>query len=414
VHGLSDARANLLKNIDEMSPEIVQLTSDLIKFPTVNPPGENYEECSKFIAKKLREAGLDVQVVEVPNVYLNKRGLELPRYCVLGRLVGTEGKPILHVNGHYDVVAAGSGWTVPPFEGMVRESKIFGRGASDMKGGISSSMMAICALRKIGYRPRGTLLISATPDEEIGGRTGTGYLVENGLANADMAILNETGGVDKISVGYRGALWLEIKTLGRVAHGSRPHEGINAIEKMAELIDSLKAMKGNFSERKSRIPITPEESRHPTLNIGLIRGGLGANIVPDECTVTVDRRLIPEENSTEVMKEIQDLLAALGSRDPEFKAVTKEIFSAEPALSSDTTELAESVKKNIIQVVGKTPSIRYSASFSDFRFFAREMGVPTVNYGPGIRGHVPDEYVNIPDLVAATKVLALTIMDLLG
>jgi len=183
------------------------------------------------------------------------------------------GKPVLHLNGHYDVVPVGVGWTVDPFAGTVRDGMLFGRGASDMKGGVASMIMTAIVLKRFGINLKGSLFFSAVPDEETGGAAGTGYLVGKGYGKADMAIVPEPDKLDMVTIGYRGAQWVEITSHGKAAHGGMPHLGVNAVEKMAKVIMRLQNLKRRFEGKVSQSPIIPVESRHATLNIGTIQGG---------------------------------------------------------------------------------------------------------------------------------------------
>jgi succinyl-diaminopimelate desuccinylase len=195
--------------IDSLDGELVEFLQEIVRIPTENPPGRNYPECAKAIGRKMEKAGLDVQYVDVPDgllPVLAPHGEALPRSSVVGRLPGSSDRPLLHFTGHYDVAPAGDGWSVDPYVATIREGKIYGRGSSDQKSGIAAQVFAIMALRKAGLDLKGTIVSSATPDEETGGFAG---------------------------LGHRGTLWLEVETGGRQSHGSIPSEGINAIDRMA-------------------------------------------------------------------------------------------------------------------------------------------------------------------------------------
>jgi acetylornithine deacetylase/succinyl-diaminopimelate desuccinylase-like protein len=174
----------------------------------------------------MAEAGLDVRTVAVPPDLLPRlapHGMGLPRPSVIGRLPGAGDRPLLHFTGHYDVVPAGGGWSVDPYGGEIRGGNLYGRGASDQKSGIAAQIFALKALRKTGLPLAGTILSSATPDEETGGFAGLGYLVERGIVsrdNTDFCVITECLGVDSICLGHRGTLWLELETRGRQCHGS--------------------------------------------------------------------------------------------------------------------------------------------------------------------------------------------------
>lgn len=199
-------RKNLLKILDDMSDEIVELTADFVKIPTVNPLGYDYPKFTKFYAKRAEELGLEVQVINTPKERVEEMGYTLPRTNAVATLRGGKGKPVLHMNGHFDVVPVGSEWTVDPFGAEIREGMIYGRGSSDMKGSVAAQLMATAAIKKAGINLKGTITISATCDEETGGQLGAVYLVDEGYVDADFGINSDSGPIDTVSLGHRGAM----------------------------------------------------------------------------------------------------------------------------------------------------------------------------------------------------------------
>jgi succinyl-diaminopimelate desuccinylase len=405
---------DLLKIIEDMRHELVDLTREFIQVPTVNPPGERYEEMADLMARKLNELGFSTQLVKVPDKKLRELGLELPRVNLVGVLKGLSSERVLCYNGHYDVVPPGSGWSVNPFSGVVMNGRIYGRGASDMKGANAAMIIAVKALREAGFKLGGDLVYVATPDEETGGHAGAEYVVREGLVRGDACIIGEPTEVDKIAVAHKGALWLELIVYGKAAHGSLPHKGINAVEKMAKVIVSFEKLKAELTKRKTKAPM-PEESRTPTMMIGgVIQGGVKINVVPDKCVVTIDRRLIPEENVEHVLSEIQEFVNELKREDPELRAEIKVLERASPAYTREDEEIVKTVKSAIKEVLGRDAIISGLTGFTDMRFFNEVM--PTILYGPGSmsQAHVADEHISIDDLVTGAKVYALTILKFLG
>jgi succinyl-diaminopimelate desuccinylase len=412
-------REDVLKQVENLRGEIVNFTKELVKISTVNPPGEKYDECAALIAKKLESIGFNVQLIEVPRDKLEElapHGEGLPRVSVLASLKGTAQGPSLHFNGHFDVVPPGTGWTKDPFLPTVDEGKLYGRGTSDMKGGIATMVMAAQALVEAGVKLRGELSISAVPDEETGGFAGAGYLVRNRLIKADYAIVTEPSSINTIWNAHKGALWLEITTLGKAAHGSLPFMGINAFEKLIKVAQALEGLKPKFALRTSSHHVEPKEAMHPTIMIGgVVSGGVKVNVVPSRCSMTIDRRLIPEEKMSDAKKEIEDVLKSLNREDPELKIEVKSLLEADAAVTPQGEKICETLAKNIRQVTNITPQFSLCTAFLDMRFLVNQAGIPTVSYGPGLlkTAHTADEYVLVDDLVTATKVLALTAMDLL-
>ncbi len=243
------------KIINEQKDYLVKLLCGLIEIPTVNPPGENYREITDYLTSVLKEIGLRAEVIRVPRDVVAKyypEYVDYPRYNVIARFSKGKG-PTIHFNGHYDVVPAGSGWTMKPFKPVVKEGKIYGRGATDMKGGIATIITTAKALIEADAEFNGTIELSFTPDEETGGQTGVGYIVEEGLVKPDYAIVAEPSGLDLIWIGNKGAVWLLVEVFGRQAHGSTPWKGVNAFEKMVELAyKMIHELKPKIESKKSK------------------------------------------------------------------------------------------------------------------------------------------------------------------
>jgi succinyl-diaminopimelate desuccinylase len=226
--------------VDAARDEIVEYTRALVRLPTVNPPGEGYEECARFIGGDLERRGFAVEYVEADGRPEHTR--RHPRVNVIGARRGGPG-PLVHLNGHFDVVPAGGGWTVDPFEGLVRDGRIYGRGVCDMKAGIASAVFAAEAIARAGVELPGTIEISGTVDEESGGFAGVAYLAERGRIAAgrtDFVIIPEPLDVDRICIGHRGVYWCEVSARGRIAHGSMPFLGASAIDGIGRLLAGVR------------------------------------------------------------------------------------------------------------------------------------------------------------------------------
>ncbi len=407
-------RELLLKTIDEMGEEIIELTAEFVKIPTLNPPGENYSQFTNFYAKRAEELGLEAEVIETPEERVRDMGYTLPRTNVVATLKGVKERPVLHMNGHFDVVPVGSGWTVDPFGAEIHEGRLYGRGSSDMKGSVAAQLMAVAAIKNAGIKLKGTATISATCDEETGGQLGAGYIVEKGYSEASFGINSDCGPIDTIGLGHRGAIWLEITTKGKTSHGGRPHKGVNAVEKMADVIQELKKLRRKFEGRVSTMPLNDPLCKHPTITIGgTIRGGVKTNIVPDRCVMTIDRRVIQEETPEEAKEEIEEILRSMADRDQEFSYETKVVNRVEPAYTPESSEIVQTLKNNVESIVGKKPEISYSYGYTDTWYFNKIM--PMAHYGVSLLGqaHSADEHINLSDLIKGTKVIALTAVDML-
>ncbi|HUB84045.1 MAG TPA: M20/M25/M40 family metallo-hydrolase, partial [Rhizomicrobium sp.] len=210
----------VLREIEAREDQIVALTQDLIRFPTVNPPGEAYQPCAEYLGNRLLKRGFQVEYIRAEGTPGDSD--KYPRINVVARREGKNKGPCVHFNSHIDVVQTGAGWTVDPFGGEVKDGKVYGRGACDMKGGLAASVVAVEALLDSGLDLPGAIEISGTVDEESGGYGGVAYLAERGWFSKpriDHVIIPEPLNVDRVCIGHRGVWWAEIETLGRIAHG---------------------------------------------------------------------------------------------------------------------------------------------------------------------------------------------------
>ena len=194
-----------LEAIEQITEEIIAFLQELVRIPTVNPPGAEYRACTELMGRKLSEFGYDVQSIAAEGS--SEHTSQHPRINVIGRLPGRAARPLLHFNGHIDVVPVGNGWSVDPFSGLLRDGRLYGRGTADMKAGIAASLFAIEALRRAGVQFHGTIEQSGTVDEESGGFAGVAYLAQHGFidrAKTDFVIITEPTNVDRGYIGHRG------------------------------------------------------------------------------------------------------------------------------------------------------------------------------------------------------------------
>jgi succinyl-diaminopimelate desuccinylase len=414
----------VLAAVDALADEAAAFTADLVRLPTVNPPGELYEECARFIGETLARCGFDVEYHAAEGRPEHTRAH--PRLNVVGARRGDAARPVVHLNGHFDVVPAGAGWTVDPFGGEIRDGKIWGRGACDMKAGIAAAIFAAEAIRRAGVELRGTVEISGTVDEESGGFAGVAWLAERKRLSADrtdFVIIPEPFGVDAICVGHRGVYWFEVETRGRTAHGSMPFQGMSAIDHMSLVIDRMRTDLGpRLAARTTAMPVVPDGARHATLNINGIEGGQSVDAiqtpcVADRCRAVFDRRFLLEEGFDEARAEIVALLKDVGSRTPGFDHELRDLMVVHPTETPAGSPLTAAVDRAIRRVRGHGSRLVMSPGTYDHKHVARIAGVPhCVAYGPGALelAHQPDEYCSIADLMDATKVMALAILDLTG
>ena len=426
------ARADrVMAQVEAARGEIVAFTAEMIRIPTVNPPGDCYRECAELIGRRLAEAGLAAEYVEATG-RPEHTGTH-PRVNVFGRSGSAGGAadrngtgPRLHLNGHFDVVPPGEGWTVDPFAGLVRDGRIYGRGASDMKSGIAAAVFAVEAIRRAGIDLEGAIDISATVDEESGGFAGVAHLCEAGIISArdtDYAIIPEPFGPTRVCLGHRGVYWFDVVAHGHVAHGSMSHLGRNAIDDMGALLEAFRTRLGpEFALRRSALPVVPAPSRLPSLNVNAITGGqAGADTqspcVPDRCVATFDRRFIPEEPFNEVRAEIAGLVAAVEREDPGRSFTIEDRMVVHPTGAPPGSPLVRALSGAVRDVRGQEAELVASPGTYDQKHFARIAGIEhCVAYGPGPleEAHQPDESCSVDDLVTSTQVLALAALELVG
>lgn len=413
----------MLDAVDEAAAEIVAFTSELIRVPTVNPPGDYYAECAQLIGKKLEGCGFDVDYLPADGA-AEHTPLH-PRINIVGLRRGRSARPAVHLNGHYDVVPAGAGWTMDPFGGVVRDGRIYGRGASDMKAGIAAAVFAAEAIRRAGADVNGSIEISATPDEESGGFAGVAWLAEKGRltsARIDHVIIPEPLNVDRICIGHRGVYWFEVTTHGRIGHGSMPFLGENAIDHMARILDRFRqSLMPRLAERQTAMPVVPKAARFASLNINGIAGGQAVDgiqtpCVPDVCRAVFDRRFLLEENFEDVKSEIRELVEQAAG-DMKTHYVLRDLMVVQPVLTPRDSRVIGALERGILAVRGRQSTQVASPGTYDHKHVDRIGGIRScVAYGPGILdlAHQPDEWCRVDDLISATKVLALGILELMG
>ena len=418
-----DPADNLLKIIDARREELVELAQALIRFPTINPPGDAYRPCAEFIGRRLSDRGFAVNYVRAAGTPGDSE--RYPRINVIARREGSAG-PCVHFNSHIDVVQTGAGWTQDPFAAAIRDGKIYGRGACDMKGGLAASIIAVEALIDSGSELPGTLEISGTVDEESGGYGGVHYLAQRGWFSpprVDHVIIPEPLNVDRVCIGHRGVWWAEIETHGRMAHGSMPFLGDCAVRHMNAFIGRLERdLYPKLAARRTDMPVVPSGARHSTMNINSIHGGQAetsgfpAPCVPDSCRVVIDRRLLIEENMDSVKGEVRALLEQLAAEREGFAYELRDIFEVQPTMADRNGPVARSTAAAIQRVLGREAEVVCSPGTYDQRHIDRIGKLrDCIAYGPGILdlAHQPDEYVLVDDMVNSAKVMALSAHALL-
>jgi succinyl-diaminopimelate desuccinylase len=413
----------IIGEVDRASDEIVCYAADLVRMPTINPPGDAYDACAHFIGEDLRQRGFEVEYIAADG--RPEHTAARPRVNVVGSRRGGNG-PVVHLNGHFDVVPPGEGWTVDPFGGIVRDGRLYGRGACDMKAGIAAAIFSAEAIRRAGVLVPGAVEISGTVDEESGGFAGVAYLAERGRlakGRTDFVIIPEPLDVDRICIGHRGVYWFEIAARGRIGHGSMPFLGANAIDGMSRVIEAIRTgLEPLLAGRETAMPVVPELARHATINVNGIEGGqpvdgIQTPCVADVCRAVFDRRFLIEEGFEAARAEIEALIARVAPLAAGVRFDLRDLMIVHPTRTPERSPVIAALDRSIRRVLRKPPQLVASPGTYDHKHVARIAGVPDcVAYGPGRLdlAHQPDEWCSIDDLLTATKVLALATLDLMG
>ncbi|MCV6593970.1 MAG: acetylornithine deacetylase/succinyl-diaminopimelate desuccinylase family protein [Silicimonas sp.] len=420
-------QSRLSDRIDAARDDLVALTQDLIRIPTLNPPGDNYLEICEFLARRLKGTGFEVDFIRATGTPGDSE--RYPRWNLIARREGTQAGQCVHFNSHTDVVEVGAGWTKDPFGGEVEDGKVYGRGACDMKGGLAASIIAAEAF--VAEHPdfAGSIEISATTDEETGGFGGVAYLAEEGrYAHVDHVIIPEPLQKDRICLGHRGVWWGEIETHGEIAHGSMPFLGDCAVRHMGAVLSEMEEkLFPALAEKRTAMPVVPEGARQSTLNINSFHGGLDepdadftgwpSACVPDSARMVIDRRYLMEETRDEVVGEIEAVLNHLSETRPNFRYDLRELWSVSPTMTDEDAPVVTTVSKAIREVLGKDPEFVVSPGTYDQKHIDRIGKLKNcIAYGPGLLelAHKPDEYVGIDDMIHSAKVMGLVLIDLLA
>lgn len=416
----------LATGIDSKRDDLIALTQDLVRIPTLNPPGENYREICGYLAERLGKRGFEVQLIRAEGTPGDSK--KYPRWNVVARLAGANTGDCVHFNSHTDVVEVGQGWTTDPFGAELIDGKIYGRGTCDMKGGLAASIIAAEAFIEAFPDFHGSIEISGTADEETGGYGGVAYLAEKGhYAHVDHVIIPEPLQKDRICLGHRGVWWAEIETHGEIAHGSMPFLGDCAVRHMgavlSEMEDSLYPL---LATKRTDMPVVPEGARQSTMNINSFHGGqaepdpeftgLPSACVPDRARMIIDRRYLIEESEEEVRAEVVGLLEKLKAERPNFSYGLNEMWSVSPTMTEKDAPIVTSVQSAVQAVLGRDAEYVVSPGTYDQKHIDRIGRLKNcIAYGPGLLelAHKPDEYVGVDDMLDSAKVMAHALMDLL-
>jgi succinyl-diaminopimelate desuccinylase len=376
--------------------EAVKFCQELVRIKSVNPPGDELK-AAEYVASILKGVGLKVELIKH----------SAARSSVLARLKGSGKKPGLLFNGHLDTVPVGLGkWTHDAFEGVVSGGKVWGRGSADMKGGLAALLVLSKVLAEVRMPLQGDLIIAATAGEEVDSLGATTVASRSDLGPIQAVVIPEPSYND-VFIAEKGALWLELTTQGKTAHGSMPEMGRNAIMMMVSLINELGRMSFPYKE-------------HPLLggfsqSINTITGGVKTNVVPDQCAVTVDMRTVPGQDHRAILKQVEGLIESLSKRVPDFKASVRMTNDRAPVETSPDEPVVQAFADVVAEVAGKRPVPKGVRYYTDAVAFVPALKAPMIICGPGDAklAHQPNEYVEISKLVQAAQIYILAAAKLL-
>jgi acetylornithine deacetylase len=368
----------------------------LVRIDSVNPtlvPGAAGERAvCEFIAGSLRCFGIEVEIREpAPG-----------RTSVLARLRGAGGGRSLMLNGHIDTV--GVTGMDDPFSGAIRDGKVFGRGAFDMKGGIATAMAALKALAA-GPRLRGDVLLAAVADEEYGS-LGTADILT--AVKTDAAIIPEPTALD-VCLAHKGYLWIEVETTGRAAHGSRFELGIDANMKMGKFLAALDRLERDLRARPPHPLVGP-----PSLHAALLSGGTGLSTYAASSKVQIERRTIPGETEAQAVAEIEAIVHDVAAADPDFHATVRPFFAREPFEVSPEARIVQAVERAATKIRNGAPARIGDTPWMDAAL-CQAAGIETVIIGPtGAGAHAATEWVELASVCQLAEILLAAAMDYCG
>lgn len=358
--------------------DVIGLLRGMIRHNTTNPPG-NERPLAEMLAELMEKHGLESEV----DVFAENRA------NVLGRLRGSGERKALLLNGHLDVVPVGEiAWPHEPFAGEVVDGMVYGRGSSDMKSGLAAMLAAAFAVKASGRQLKGDLLIAGSAGEEtdsIGARL---FLEQGRLKDVGAIVVGEPSSCG-VNVAEKGALWVQVVTRGKTAHGAFPELGVNAITAMNDFLVALRAYQFTYTPNKL--------VGRPSMNISTIQGGVKTNVVPDKCVLTIDIRTVPGMDHGRIVEDLREICRTLKTANASFEAEV-EAINDRPAIETAVDHPFVKLACDIIRDEFGRQEVPKGVNFyTDAAIFLPPTGLPAILYGPGdaAMAHQPDEHVSI-------------------
>jgi acetylornithine deacetylase len=372
---------------------VVATLTDLVRINSINPglvPGAPGEAAiAEYVARWLGEAGLEVAIYDAA----------AGRPSVVGVIRGSGGGRSLMLNAHLDTV--GVEGMKAPFSGEVKNGRVYGRGAYDMKGSLTACLTAAAALVRSGGH-RGDILIAAVADEEDAS-LGTSTILNH--YRVDGAVVTEPTAL-QICVAHKGFCWLEVETFGRAAHGSRYQDGVDANIRMGRVLVALEQLDRRLRERPPHPLVGP-----PSMHAAQLHGGTGPSTYAAHCRLVIERRTIPGENAVHVLEEIGEMLGRLSGDDADFRAALRSLLVRDPFEVSPSSQIVPTITRVSTAVLGHSPRFIGESYWMDSALLA-EAGIDTVIMGPvGAGAHADEEWVDVESVVTLAGILGRTAID---
>jgi acetylornithine deacetylase len=412
----------ILDQVDLLTPDLVRFIQESVRIPSL--PGHE-QEFQGFLSGRLLELGMKVTVSRVRRESL----ADHPAFCdddipydqrlnVIGRWPGRGGGRSLILNGHADVVSPGAEelWGDSPWSGKLSDGRIYGRGSTDMKGGLAAAVYAMESLRQLGFTPDGDVIFQSVVGEESGG-CGTLAAILDGC-RADAAIIMEPTGLQLAHV-QSGALTFRLTVTGRAVHACMRNQGVNAIEKFYLLLRALNDFDTRRHERHHH-PVYPDTGQVAPISVGKVSAGDWPSTVPDRLVAEGRFGVFPDEGIAEAKSAFHDRIRETAEAD-DWLAAHPPVLEwvegqFEPGVTAPDEDILKVLGRSHREVLGGEARLTGVTYGSDLRLFTNYAGMPAVLYGPGdvLDAHVVNESVAVGEVVDATKILALTIVEWCG
>ncbi|MFP5390449.1 MAG: M20/M25/M40 family metallo-hydrolase [Gammaproteobacteria bacterium] len=398
--------------IDAHFDEEVAFLQQVIRIPTDTPPGDNAPHADA-VARMVQAYGWEAEQHVVPAQAVHDYGMRSITNLIVRRPYGGAG-PTIALNAHGDVVPPGEGWTHAPYGGVIEDGFIYGRAAAVSKSDFATYIFAVRALEALGAHLKGGVELHFTYDEEFGGLLGPGWLLEQNLTRPDLVIA--AGFSYQIITAHNACLQLEVTVNGKAGHGAMPETGRDALQAATRILNAIYGQLPGLKNIRSQVPGIDS----PTMLVGRIDGGTNTNVVPGKVVMKLDRRMIPEEDPVAVEAQVRALIEnAVQGIDGIGVEIRRLLLSNALRPLPGAAPLVAALQQNGRDVIGEAIPAQGTPLYADARLYG-ERGIPAVLYGAGPRSvpesnaKKPDEKLRLEDLRMATKVVAMTLLDLLS